>query len=172
MWLARDCPLRCWFRCWSAQFAVPAEYTKDPAELLANLNQRLIGRTRGGFSTALVAQIAGDGLVTIANAGHLPPYLDGKEVELPGALPLGIASGVKYETSDRTKLEGMRLTFYSDGVVEAQNKRGELFGFEGVGRFPPGQPQASLKQQSSSARRTTSLSSQFNASRLGKSPPS
>ncbi len=31
-----------------------AEYSNDPAELLANLNDRFIGRTNGGFSTALV----------------------------------------------------------------------------------------------------------------------
>ena len=60
-----------------------AGYTQDPAELLANLNERLIGRTHGSFSTALAAGIAADGSVTIANAGHLSPYLDGKEVELP-----------------------------------------------------------------------------------------
>jgi phosphoserine phosphatase RsbU/P len=35
-----------------------AEYTKEPAELLANLNERLVGRGGGGFSTALVAHIA------------------------------------------------------------------------------------------------------------------
>ena len=64
-----------------------AEYTRDPAELLANLNERLVGRAGGGFSTALVAHIAANGTVDIANAGHLSPYLDGEEVELPGALP-------------------------------------------------------------------------------------
>jgi len=40
----------------------------------------------GGFSTALAAHITANGAVTIANAGHLSPYLDGKEIELPGAL--------------------------------------------------------------------------------------
>jgi sigma-B regulation protein RsbU (phosphoserine phosphatase) len=69
-----------------------AEFTKDPAELLSNLNERLVGRGGGGFSTALIARIGADGRVTIANAGHLSPYLDGREVELPGALPLGVAN--------------------------------------------------------------------------------
>lgn len=108
-----------------------AEFTSDPAELLAHLNQRLIGRTKGGgFSTAIAALIPPDGRVTIANAGHLSPYLDGKEVELPNALPLGIVSGAKYESSQIELRPGSRLTFYSDGVVEAQNATGELFGFE------------------------------------------
>ena len=69
-------------------------------------------------------------MVTIANAGHLSPYLDGKEMELPGALPLGIADSGKFETRQFELRPGSRLTFYSDGVVEAQNKSGELFGFE------------------------------------------
>jgi len=107
-----------------------AVYTRDPAELLANLNERLIGRTQGSFSTAVAACIDADGRVTIANAGHLSPYLDGREVELAGALPLGVMSGVAYETREFCLAPGSRLTFYSDGVVEARNQRGELFGFE------------------------------------------
>jgi serine phosphatase RsbU (regulator of sigma subunit) len=106
-----------------------AMYTRDPAELLANLNGRLIGRTQGSFSTAVAACIDVDGRVTIANAGHLSPYLNGEEVELTGALPLGVMSGATYETREFYLAPGSRLTFYSDGVVEAQNQRGELFGF-------------------------------------------
>jgi hypothetical protein len=107
-----------------------AEYTSDPAELLANLNERLVGRAGGGFSTALVARIGAHGEVAIANAGHLPPYFDGMEVTLPGALPLGVKSGIRYETVEFKLPQGSRLTFYSDGIVEAQNAKGELFGFE------------------------------------------
>jgi phosphoserine phosphatase RsbU/P len=107
-----------------------AEYTSEPAELLANLNERLVGREGAGYSTALVALIRADGWVSIANAGHLSPYLDGREVELQGALPLGLAAGVVYEPTFFYFAPGSRLTFYSDGVVEAQNRQGELFGFE------------------------------------------
>jgi len=107
-----------------------AEYTCEPAELLANLNERLVGRAGGGFSTALVTHITAMGAVAVANAGHLSPYLDGREVELHGALPLGVASGVRYETTHFHLAQGSRLTFYSDGVVESQNQHGELFGFE------------------------------------------
>ena len=107
-----------------------AEYTSDPAELLANLNQRLVGRVSGGFSTAQAARIFADGSVMIANAGHLPPYLDGKEVDVPGALPLGAKSGTRYEIVRFQLPRGSRLTFYSDGIVEAQNAKGELFGFD------------------------------------------
>jgi hypothetical protein len=107
-----------------------AEYTSDPAELLSSLNERLVGRGGGSFSTALVAHIDANGGVTVANAGHLSPYLDGREIELPGALPLGVMAGAKYETIEFFLAPGSRVTFYSDGVIEAQNQQGELFGFE------------------------------------------
>jgi phosphoserine phosphatase RsbU/P len=107
-----------------------ANYTSDPAEILAQLNERLLGRTHGGFAIGVVAHIAADGMVSIANAGHLSPYLDGREIELPGALPLGIVAGARYETRRFQLAAGSRLTFYSDGVVEAQNASGELLGFE------------------------------------------
>ena len=106
------------------------EYTADPAELLANLNQRMMGRVAGNLTTALAARIFSDGAVELANAGHLPPYLDCMEVEIPGALPLGAKAGTRYETVRFQLPRGCRLTFYSDGIVEAQNAARELFGFE------------------------------------------
>jgi serine phosphatase RsbU (regulator of sigma subunit) len=120
-----------------------ADHTHSPEQMLASLNERLMGRARGGFSTALAAHIAADGQVTIANAGHLSPYLDGKEVELPGALPLGIQAHAHYESSRFYMPPGSRLTFYSDGVVEAQNQKGELFGFE-LGREISTRPAAEI----------------------------
>lgn len=107
-----------------------AEQTTDPTRILNALQDRLIGRTSGGFSTALAAHIAGNGTVTIANAGHLPPYLNGKEIALPGALPLGIAGEGQYPTTSFALSPGSRLTFYTDGVAEARSQSGELFGFD------------------------------------------
>lgn len=107
-----------------------AEDTSDPAVMLRKMHDRLIGRISGGFATALAAQITVDGTVTIANAGQLSPYLDGREFELPGALPLGVEGGGQYETRTIALPPGSRLTFVSDGVVEAQNQNGELFGFD------------------------------------------
>ena len=76
-----------------------AEDTQDPVLMLRRLHERLVGRTSGGFATALAAHITGNGQVTIANAGHLSPYLDGREIELTGALPLGIDGGGRYEAA-------------------------------------------------------------------------
>jgi hypothetical protein len=107
-----------------------AEETHDPVGLLGKLHQRMIGHTADGFTTALAAFIAADGLVTLATAGHPSPYLDGLEIALPGALPLGIRGAGRYEARNVELQPGSRLTFLSDGVVEAQNEKGELFGFD------------------------------------------
>jgi sigma-B regulation protein RsbU (phosphoserine phosphatase) len=120
-----------------------AEDSPAPEILLRRLNERLVGRSGDGFSTALAAHITADGRATIANAGHLSPYLDGREIDLPGALPLGIASGVRYTSTEFYVPPGSRLTFYSDGVIEAQNAHGELFGFERGGLIST-QPAAAI----------------------------
>jgi serine phosphatase RsbU (regulator of sigma subunit) len=102
--------------------------------MLRSLNDRMMGRSHGGFTTCLAAHITAGGLLTVANAGHLPPYLNGVEVPVPGALPLGIVAHPEYEVTTVQLTPGDRLTFVSDGVVEAQAKYnprpGELFGFD------------------------------------------
>jgi serine phosphatase RsbU (regulator of sigma subunit) len=90
----------------------------------------MMGRSHGGFTTCLVVHITAQGRLTVANAGHLPPYLNGHEIQIPGSLPLGILPQVHYETIVLTLTPGDRLTFVSDGVVEAQSRSGELFGFD------------------------------------------
>ena len=49
---------------------------------------------------------------------------------MPGALPLGAKAGTHHETVRFALPEGSQLTVYSDGIVEAQNPAGELFGFD------------------------------------------
>jgi hypothetical protein len=111
-----------------------AAHGTDPMNMLRSLNDRMMGRSHGGFTTCLAAHITAGGLLTVANAGHLPPYLNGIEVALSGALPLGIIAHPEYETTTVQLVPGDRLTFVSDGVVEAQAKLlprpGELFGFD------------------------------------------
>ena len=102
----------------------------SPGMLLAHLN-RVLGRTHvGGFATCLCADISG-GVVTLANAGDLSPYHGGQEVSVQPGLPLGIIDSPEaYEECSFTLEPGDRLTFLSDGVVEARNSQGDLFGFE------------------------------------------
>lgn len=107
-----------------------AENTNDPAVLLAALNRRLHERLHGGFCTCIAVRIQPDGSCRIANAGHLPPYRNGEELPLDNGLPLGILPDASYEESFLQLAASDRLTFLSDGVVEAQSPSGELLGFE------------------------------------------
>jgi hypothetical protein len=102
----------------------------SPATLLAHLNHVLVDMRLGGFATCLCTDIAADGAVTIANAGHLPPYCGGEELKTDSALPLGVAADATYIESSFALSPVDMLTFLSDGVVEAQSPAGELFGFE------------------------------------------
>jgi hypothetical protein len=104
--------------------------TRDPAALLCELNRSLAGQLGGGFVTCLAARLRADGLCTLANAGHLAPYLRGEEVLLAPGLPLGILQNAAYDEATLQLASGDTLTFLSDGVVEAQSPTGELFGFD------------------------------------------
>jgi len=103
-----------------------------PAAILEGLNRRLLGRTRGGFATCLAVLVTADGRLRLANAGHLSPFLSGRELVLSGSLPLGLVAGVTYEEQINWLPVGDQLTLYTDGVLEARNRRGELYGFERV----------------------------------------
>jgi len=94
------------------------------------LNVIMMARQQGGFATCVCALLAPDGTLTLANAGHLAPYRNGEEVPLGTNLPLGIAPENDYSESTLHLAPGDRLTFLSDGVVEAQSATGELFGFD------------------------------------------
>jgi hypothetical protein len=107
-----------------------ASHGANPATLLASLNERIMGRSRGGFTTCLAARFSANGLMTVANAGHLPPYINGEEIDLQGALPLGIVSDAEYESTTIQLAPGDCITFLTDGVPEAQTRTGELFGFD------------------------------------------
>lgn len=101
-----------------------------PADLLVRLNQQIAAAQEEGFITCLCVRIAADGRVSAANAGHLVPYRNGAEIVVDSGLPLGITADAEYAEAAFALAAGDRLTLLSDGVVEAMNAEGELFGFE------------------------------------------
>jgi len=107
-----------------------ARFTTSPAEILAAMNIRMLGRSQGGFTTCLVVRVDANGACAAANAGHLAPYLNGREMAVAGGLPLGLSATASYAETSFQLATGERLTLITDGVVEARTKEGELFGFE------------------------------------------
>ena len=120
--------------------ALRNEISHDPATVLNRLNNVLLGAEAGpgapinqkaaSFATCVCARVYPDGTMVIANAGHLHPYRDGREMDLAADLPLGVIPNIQYEQATFQLEVGDRLIFLSDGVVEAANAHGELFGFE------------------------------------------
>jgi serine phosphatase RsbU (regulator of sigma subunit)/CHASE1-domain containing sensor protein/anti-sigma regulatory factor (Ser/Thr protein kinase) len=73
------------------------------------------------------------GRLVYANAGHDLPYLrrrndDAEEIRARG-MPLGLMPGMLYEEGEAVLAVGDDLLFYSDGLVEAHDPQGEMFGF-------------------------------------------
>ncbi|MBS1804079.1 MAG: SpoIIE family protein phosphatase [Acidobacteria bacterium] len=107
-----------------------AHYTQSPGEILTAMNFRMLNRSAGGFTTCLVVRVDRDGKLTIANAGHLAPYLDGHELAVYGGMPLGLEVTRSYAEVNFMLRSDEQLTMLTDGVVEARNRYGELYGFD------------------------------------------
>jgi phosphoserine phosphatase RsbU/P len=103
---------------------------QNPSKILESLNRVLVGSE--SFTTCQAAWFGSNGELVIANAGHLPPYLNSQEIDLPGGLPLGVLPDVTYEEVRLYLHPGDRILLLSDGVVEARHSSGELFGFDRV----------------------------------------
>ncbi|MGA9587205.1 MAG: SpoIIE family protein phosphatase [Terracidiphilus sp.] len=113
-------------------FRTLAHYTQSPGEILSAMNQRMLGRSQGGFTTCLVLRADANGKLTVANAGHIAPYVMGRELQLENGLPLGLAAESAYAETAAQLMPGEQLTLLTDGVVEARDKSGALMGFERV----------------------------------------
>jgi len=101
-----------------------------PGALLARLNRQVFDTQDGGFITCICVRVGASGATTIANAGHLSPYRKGAEITLEPGLPLGLTPAVEYPEIAFVLATGDTITLLSDGVVEAMNAEGQLFGFE------------------------------------------
>jgi hypothetical protein len=112
--------------------SIVSSSTDEPAEILAELNRRLCGRAHGGFATCVVVRLDADGQLVLANAGHPPPYLNRTEIPFAGSIPLGLVETASYTQTTLDMRAGDRALLLTDGVAEARNAQGALFGFSGV----------------------------------------
>jgi serine phosphatase RsbU (regulator of sigma subunit) len=103
--------------------------------LLEELNKRLLGRLQNGFTTCLALRLEHDGRCAIAAAGHPAPFVDAQEIQIKSGLPLGLFAGEVYEEVEIILQPGETCMLYTDGLTEARNKSGELFGEERLERL-------------------------------------
>ena len=120
-----------------AQGVIEAQFSSDhtPAEVAGTLNRVIVSRSDASrFITMFSALLDNEGNFAWVNAGHNPPILarrDGQTEELATkSLVIGAFDFAEYRVS-HTKLESGDVVFcFTDGVTEAANSSGELFGDE------------------------------------------
>jgi serine phosphatase RsbU (regulator of sigma subunit)/predicted ester cyclase len=113
---------------------VAAASDSSPGEALALANEALYARIPSNmFVTCFYAILdPKSARLTYANAGHDLPYLhrNGEAEELRArGMPLGLMPAMSYEEREVSLAEGNCVLFYSDGLIEAHNAKGEMFGF-------------------------------------------
>ena len=120
--------------CGMLQLSAQALDSSSPGEILERVNETLLARIPlNMFVTCFYAILdSKSGTLSYANAGHDLPYLwhGGYCEELRArGMPLGLMSGMSYEEGEVSLREGDCVLFYSDGLVEAHDPKGEMFGF-------------------------------------------
>jgi serine phosphatase RsbU (regulator of sigma subunit) len=121
--------------CGRLQLAAQALDSSSPGEVLREVNEALLARIpQNMFVTCFYAVLDPKrGTLSYANAGHDPPYLrrsndDADQLRARG-MPLGLMAGMEYEEGEITLEEVHSVLLYSDGLVEAHDPKGEMFGF-------------------------------------------
>lgn len=110
----------------------------DPAQAVDRLSAALLkSGWEDRFVTLVLAVLdPAEHRCTLVNAGHMPPYLRGRDGRVrpvggeAGGLPLGIADDFRYEAVDLPLARGDTLVIFTDGISEALNGEGELYGLE------------------------------------------
>jgi hypothetical protein len=124
-----------------------AKFAPQPAQMLAEINHRLHGRLQDGFATCVVLLLHPDGSCLVSSAGHPPPFLNRRELELAGALPLGLDPDTTYQQVEVQLHQGDYFSLYTDGLLEARKPSGELYGFERLQVLFGTRPSASQASQ-------------------------
>src|SRR5215203_1309734 len=112
-----------------------ASDSSSPGEMLQRVNEALFPSIPANmFVTCFYAILDPEsGTLQYANAGHDPPHVrrsdDYAEELRPRGMPLGLMEGMGYEEEKASLGEGESVLFYSDGLVEAHDPQGEMFGF-------------------------------------------
>jgi serine phosphatase RsbU (regulator of sigma subunit)/predicted ester cyclase len=111
-----------------------AQGSSSPGQMLRGVNEVLFPNIPSNmFVTCFYAILdPHSGRLSYANAGHDLPYLhrNGEAEELRArGMPLGLMPGMSYEENETILYSGEAALFYSDGLVEAHDPQGGMFGF-------------------------------------------
>ena len=109
----------------------------EPGEVLHQVNELLHNENETMMFVTLLYGVYDPvtGKLTYANGGHNPPLIvhaDGSSTVLPptGGIALGVMGGLDYNQLTVESVPGDTFVFYTDGVTEAMNEDGEVFGLD------------------------------------------
>jgi serine phosphatase RsbU (regulator of sigma subunit)/predicted ester cyclase len=109
--------------------------SSSPGEVLERVNETLLARIPPNMFVTCFYRVLDpkSASLSYANAGHDLPYLrrrnsEAEELRARG-MPLGLMPGMRYEEKEIVLEKGESVLFYSDGLVEAHDPKGEMFGF-------------------------------------------
>jgi serine phosphatase RsbU (regulator of sigma subunit) len=111
-----------------------ASRSSSPGEVLAQVNEAALTRIPPNmFVTCFYGVLdPKSGHFSYANAGHNLPcccHEEGAVTELKArGMPLGLMPGMSYDENETVLVPGESVLFYTDGLIEAHNSRGEMFG--------------------------------------------
>jgi sigma-B regulation protein RsbU (phosphoserine phosphatase) len=112
--------------------------TDDQYQILQTVNQFLLKMNARMFVTLLYCVLDfNTGMLTYSRAGHLPPVIlddkgDSLQVVTEKGLPLGLVKEVKIDFQQVTIPRGGVALLHSDGLNEALDSQGKLFGFQRI----------------------------------------
>jgi len=112
-----------------------AQTSNSPGEVLRRANDPLVTDIPANMFVTCFYSILDPKSATLsyANAGHDLPYVrrggGGAEELRARGMPLGLMPGMSYEEKQTILEAGESALFYSDGLVEAHDPKGEMFGF-------------------------------------------
>ena len=108
--------------------------TSSPGDVLSRVNDALVTDIPPNMFVTCFYGVLDPNSATMsyANAGHDLPYRrhggDAEELRARG-MPLGLMPGMGYEEYETVLEASESVLFYSDGLVEAHDPKGEMFGF-------------------------------------------
>ena len=106
----------------------------EPAKVIAGLNSILCHEAHGQYATAVYVYFdEANRVARYSAAAHPPPLLWRRSTQTlhelnETGLLLGVRPDEKYLEGELTMLGGDRLLLYTDGLLEAENAAGQLFG--------------------------------------------
>jgi len=121
----------------SSEMRFHARGCLSPGAVLTALNRSLAEEMESGMfvTLALLILVRGERSLTLSSAGHMPPLLRSgsgrvSEIKIPRNVALGVLNDCEFGETRHALKAGDSVLLYTDGVTEAMDKAGRMFGVE------------------------------------------